>query len=172
MTMTLEPATFRAVLGRFATGVAVVTAMTRTGPVGMTVNSFSSVSLDPPLVLFCLRRASGLRTAFTQAESFTVNVLREGQRDLAGRFAASGVDRFGATHFRQGANGAPLLAGTLAALECTTERIIPAGDHDIVIGRVGTVAADPAAVADPLVYYEGAYRSLDATQLDCWAAFF
>jgi 3-hydroxy-9,10-secoandrosta-1,3,5(10)-triene-9,17-dione monooxygenase reductase component len=172
MTLTLEPAVFRAALGRFATGVAVVTAMTRAGPVGMTVNSFSSVSLDPPLVLFCLRQASGLRAAFTAADSFTVNVLREGQREVARRFAASGPDRFGATRFRFGTNGAPLLAGVLAAVECARERIIPAGDHDIVLGRVLTVVADPAAVADPLVYYEGGYRSLDATQLDCWAAFF
>ncbi len=166
----MQAVDFRAVLGRYATGVAVVTAMTPAGPVGMTVNSFSSVSLDPPLVLFCVRQGSTLRTAFTDSAAFAVNVLRDGQRDVARRFATRGTDRFGSAWYRRGVGGAPVLPSVLAVIECATERIVTAGDHEIVIGRVEAVDADTAA--DPLLYFEGAYRSLDATQLDCWAAYF
>jgi flavin reductase (DIM6/NTAB) family NADH-FMN oxidoreductase RutF len=162
---TIPGTALRAVLGRYATGVVVVTAA---GPVGLTVNSFTSVSLDPPLVLFCLREESRLRGAFGSA--FAVNVLREGQREVARRFA--GRDGFDGLPHRTGRSGAPLLAGTLATIECTTERTVAGGDHDIVVGRVLATAVHEAGAADPLLYYEGAYRSLDATHLDCWAAFF
>lgn len=164
----LEPRTLRAVLGRFATGVAVVTAASPGGPVGMTVNSFSSVSLDPPLVLFCVNRRSRLHPAFAEAEAFAVHMLGEGQRDISQRFATPGFDRFGEIRPREGLRGTPLLDGTLAVIECATEQIVAAGDHDIVIGRVVMVEAAPGAAEDPLLYYGGAYRSIES-QSGWWA---
>ncbi|MCW2691170.1 MAG: hypothetical protein JWR37_6060 [Mycobacterium sp.] len=161
----------RAVLGQFATGVAVVTTTTADGlPVGMTVNSFSSVSLDPPLVLFCVNRSSVLHPVFTQAQEFVVNVLSSGQRDLSRSFARPGLDRFGNGIPRpaQG-GGAPVLDNALANIECVLERVVVAGDHDIVIGRVCATDA-PARIPDPLIFYGGTYRLLDAENIDCWVA--
>jgi flavin reductase (DIM6/NTAB) family NADH-FMN oxidoreductase RutF len=160
-TVSPDARTIRAVLGRFATGVVVVAVMTPDGPVGMTVNSFSSVSLDPPLILFCVRKESSLRPHIVGAQAFAVNVLRESQQDVSQRFASPGFDRFGVIRPRRGMKGVPLLDGALAVIECTTEQVITAGDHDIIIGRVGAVEA-PTAAAQPLIYYSGSYRSLKA----------
>lgn len=155
-----DPAALRTVLGRFATGVAVVTAMTTDGPVGMTVNSFSSVSLEPPLVLFCVRRDSSLHAAFVTASCFAVNVLRDDQQGLSRRFAAPGADRFGALRAPSDKARAPLLADPLAVIECTTRLLVPAGDHEIVIGHVTAAIAAPGGAAEPLVFYGGTYRRL------------
>jgi 3-hydroxy-9,10-secoandrosta-1,3,5(10)-triene-9,17-dione monooxygenase reductase component len=153
-----DPAALRAVLGRFATGVAVVTAMTADGPVGMTVNSFSSVSLDPPLVLFCVRRESVLRAAFVSAPGFAVNVLRADQQGLSRRFAAPGTERFAALPSTPAGSRPPVLEGALAVIECLTRLLVPAGDHEIVIGQVTRAAAGTGA--EPLVFYRGTYRTL------------
>jgi flavin reductase (DIM6/NTAB) family NADH-FMN oxidoreductase RutF len=167
----MEPRALRAVLGRFATGVAVVTALGRDGaPVGMTVNSFTSVSLDPPLVLYCANRASRLFPAFTEAPAFAVNILAESQDEVSRRFARQGLDRFGELRHEAGATGAPLLPGSLAVLECATESVVPAGDHALVLGRVTAAAAVPGAGA-PLLFYDGAYRRLDDRHADWWTAF-
>jgi flavin reductase (DIM6/NTAB) family NADH-FMN oxidoreductase RutF len=155
-----DPGALRTVLGRFATGVAVVTAMTPDGPVGMTVNSFSSVSLDPPLVLFCIRRDSSLHAAFVTASCFAVNVLRDDQQGLSRRFAAAGTDRFAALRAPSDRTRPPLLADPLAVIECTTRLLVPAGDHEIVIGHVTAAAAAPGGGAEPLVFYGGTYRRL------------
>jgi flavin reductase (DIM6/NTAB) family NADH-FMN oxidoreductase RutF len=167
----VDPRALRSVLGRFATGVAVVTTTSPDGqPVGMTVNSFTSVSLDPPLVLFCVNRDSQLRPVFANADAFVVNVLRESQKELSRRFARPGLDRFGTRRPVPGRSGAPLLDSPLAAIECHTDRVVAAGDHDVVIGRVVAMHA-PSDDGPPLVYYGGAYRSLDADSMDWWTAF-
>lgn len=167
----VEPGALRAVLGRFATGVAVVTAFGPDGgPLGMTVNSFTSVSLDPPLVLYCANRASRLFPAFTQARAFAVNILAESQDEVSRRFARQGLDRFGALRYEAGEAGAPVLADSIAVLECTTESVVPAGDHALVLGRVSAAAAVAGAAA-PLVFYDGAYRRLDDRHADWWTAF-
>ncbi|GIG92061.1 flavin reductase family protein [Plantactinospora endophytica] len=151
----------RTVLGHFTTGVVVVTAVTPDGrPTGMTANSFSSLSLDPPLVLFCVNRHSRLFPVFASAPAFAVNVLRERDRDLSQRFARPGLDRFGELTPRYGRSGAPLLDDPLAVLECVAPRRVPAGDHEIVIGRVVEAWAADEPDAEPLVYYGGAYRTL------------
>ncbi|MFE5600030.1 flavin reductase family protein [Streptomyces coelicoflavus] len=151
----------RRVLGRFATGVAVVTAMTPHGPRGMTVNSFASVSLDPPLVLFAAARSSSQHAAFARPGPFAVHVLAEEQRAVSARFAAPGLDRFDGQEFVPGEDGTPLLPAALAVLECRSEQVVRAGDHDIVVGRVGraTRAVDGPAVR-PLLYYGGSYRKV------------
>ena len=168
---TIEPGALRAVLGRFATGVAVVTVLTPRGePRGMTVNSFTSVSLDPPLVLYCVNRASRLFPDFTGAAAFAVNILTEEQRGVSRRFARQGLDRFGDLPHTLGADGAPALTGSLAILQCATESVVPAGDHAIVVGRVTALFAE-ADKRVPLLFYDGAYRRLDDRHADWWTAF-
>ncbi|MFI5972658.1 flavin reductase family protein [Streptomyces sp. NPDC051452] len=126
----------RDVLGRYATGVTVITCAGPLGdPAGVTVNSFTSVSLDPPLVLWCLALSSRSRPAFTAAEHFAVNVLAADQRDLASRFAGPG-DRFEGLTTKPGPHGEPLLPGAAATLCCRRVRLVPAGDHLVVLGAV------------------------------------
>jgi K+:H+ antiporter len=167
----IDTGRLRTVLGRFATGVTVVTTTTADGqPIGMTANSFSSVSMDPPLVLFCVSRQSRLHPHFTQAPGFAVNVLSGEQRDVSRLFARPGLDRFGDLRPGTGSSGAPLLAGTLAGIECVTEQVVAAGDHDIVIGRVLAVDSAATTAPEPLIFYGGGYRALDNDGVDCWAA--
>jgi flavin reductase (DIM6/NTAB) family NADH-FMN oxidoreductase RutF len=154
----LDPAQLRASLGAFATGVAVVTAATADGPVGMTVNSFTSVSLTPPLILFCTAHRSRLRPVYARATAFAVNILAEDQADLSRRFARQGRDRFAATRWRPGTNGAPVLLGAAGVLECVGERVVAAGDHDMVLGRVVTL--HPESHRRPLLFHGGGYAHL------------
>ncbi|BCJ56157.1 hypothetical protein Asp14428_76320 [Actinoplanes sp. NBRC 14428] len=154
----LDTRDLRSALGRFATGVAVVTTRDARHAVGMTVNSFCSVSLDPPLVLFCVGHRSQLRRVLSASTAYAVNLLAAGQERLSGQFARPGLDRFGAVRWRPGTTGSPVLIDALAALECITEQVIAAGDHDIVLGRV--VEVHPVTEADPLVFFGGSYRRL------------
>jgi flavin reductase (DIM6/NTAB) family NADH-FMN oxidoreductase RutF len=148
----------RRVLGRFATGVAVVTTCTPAGIVGMTINSFCSVSLEPPLLLFCVAHRSQLRDALSSATAFAINVLGEGQQTLSEQFARPGLDRFGAARWRPGTTRSPVFVEAPAVLECVTERVIELGDHDLVVGRVVTV--HPVAEERPLVFFAGKYHEL------------
>jgi len=155
----VSPGDFRAVLGRYATGVTVVTTRTATGePVGLTVNSFTSVSLDPPLVLFCLDRGAGSLPAFETSGAFAVNILAAGQETLSNRFADPDAARFGADATAAWSTGAPILADALAALDCALHARHDGGDHIILVGRVLQLAV--LSDGDPLVYWRGAYRRL------------
>ncbi|MFJ9522343.1 flavin reductase family protein [Kitasatospora sp. NPDC101801] len=145
----------RAVLGRYATGVAVVTTRYRGRPAGLTVNSFTSVSLDPPLVLWCLQLSATSRVAFTGADHFAVHLLAADQRELAVRFAGPG-DRFAGLGDRAGRYGLPLLEGTVATLVCHRDRTVPAGDHLILIGRVLEHRATSGA---PLLFVDGGFHA-------------
>jgi flavin reductase (DIM6/NTAB) family NADH-FMN oxidoreductase RutF len=152
---------FRRACGRFSTGVAVATVLDAHGnPHGLTVSSFTSVSLDPPLVLVCLGHTAGAIDLFRSAGHFGINVLAEDQRDLSDRFSRKRDDRFGGLDWRRGKTGVPLLAGVLATLECSVWRSVAAGDHDIFIGQVvDTHVAEGA----PLIHYSGHYRRLDVS---------
>jgi flavin reductase (DIM6/NTAB) family NADH-FMN oxidoreductase RutF len=145
----------RTVLGRYATGVTVVTTCHGGRPVGVTVNSFTSVSLEPPLVLWCLSRTSGSLGAFVAAPRFVVNVLVAGQEPLARRFAAPG-DRFAGT-VTDSVDGLPELAGTAATLVCRRRQVLPAGDHLVLFGEVCRATAGDHA---PLLFLDGGYESL------------
>jgi len=148
----------RTALGRFATGVTIVTCADADGRfVGLTANSFNSLSLDPPLVLWSLRETSPSMAAFLVAERFAVNVLAEAQVDLSRRFAASMPDRFGDGAWALGEMGAPVLAGCAAVFECETVGHQPAGDHRLFIGRV--LACTESALP-PLVFQGGHYHLL------------
>jgi 3-hydroxy-9,10-secoandrosta-1,3,5(10)-triene-9,17-dione monooxygenase reductase component len=153
----LEPdeATYRTVLGHFATGVTIVTARDGDEPVGMACNSFTSVSLDPPLVLWCAAKSSTTWPRMQNAPSFAVNVLAEDGEALCRVFATKGVERFdGVTHHR-GTTGAPILADALAYIDCEAESQHDAGDHVIVVGRV--VELGYATEGKPLLFYRGGY---------------
>jgi 4-hydroxyphenylacetate 3-hydroxylase, reductase component len=148
---------FRDALGCFATGVTVVTTATPAGQkIGLTVNSFSSVSLTPPLILWCLSRDSGLVKHFRKGTPFAVNFLAKGQRDLAVHFSRPGQNRFDGIASRKGGNGAPLLPGTAGGLECTTERVFEGGDHVIILGRVHR---HTSGKAPPLVFHRGRFHA-------------
>ncbi|HET9150514.1 MAG TPA: flavin reductase family protein [Gemmatimonadales bacterium] len=154
----VPPSLFRQLLGRFATGVAVVTT---TGPddvpIGMTANSVASVSLSPPLVLICIERSAALHDLLLAAPRFAVNVLAEDQEELSRRFATPDVARFDGVGYRLSERGLALLDGAVAHIECEQEAAHAAGDHTILLGRV--VAGD-AHEHRPLLYFRGGYTAL------------
>jgi flavin reductase (DIM6/NTAB) family NADH-FMN oxidoreductase RutF len=155
-----DPAALRRALGRYATGVTVVTARAPgrgAAPVGVTVNSFTSVSLDPPLLLWCLDLRSSTRPVFLAAGWFAVNVLAADQAALSARFAARGAaDKFAGLDWTEGLGGSPLLPGCLARFECRTERAVEVGDHVVLIGRV--LRASHREEGEPLLFLGGRYR--------------
>lgn len=147
---------FRAALGMFATGVTIVTARTADGKlVGLTANSFNSVSLSPPLVLWSLSRAAASLSAFSTGSHYAINILGADQQNLARRFAAKDVDRFAEVAFLEGAAGAPLLAGAAASFECFNRSRYEEGDHVIFIGEVERCAYRPGA--SPLLFHGGKF---------------
>jgi flavin reductase (DIM6/NTAB) family NADH-FMN oxidoreductase RutF len=157
--MAIDTDAFRTALGCYPTGVAVVTARGPAGErVGMTANSFTSVSLDPPLVSFCLDRASVWFEVFRAAGHFAVNVLREGDEEISRRFAlleAASWDDLATTTWR---TGCPILEDALAALECRVRDRHAAGDHVILVGEV--LAFSAASDGAPLAFFRGGYRRL------------
>lgn len=149
---------FRAVLGWFATGVTVVTGTDEGRPVGLTCQSFTSVSLDPPLVLFCPARTSRAWPLIWRSGSFCVNVLGEDQRAVSDVMASRGVDKFAGIAWRPSeATGSPRLAGAAAYVDCRVEAVHEAGDHYVVIGRVQDLDTGDAEHA--LTFHRGRYGS-------------
>ena len=154
----IDPLALRAALGRFATGVTIITCRDAGGaPMGLTANSFSALSLDPALVLWSLRVASASLPAFDAASHFTVNVLAETQVDLSRRFASKLPDKFAEGHWLDGLGQSPVLAGCAAVFECALEARHLVGDHVLYIGRVLRLA--DLAVA-PLLFQGGHYRMM------------
>ncbi|MEZ5398352.1 MAG: flavin reductase family protein [Bryobacteraceae bacterium] len=150
---------FRRACGRFATGIAIATIADASGaPQGMTVNSFTSVSADPALVLICVDFGCNLLPAFQTASHYGINVLSERQQDLSDRFACRGHDRFDGVDWYAGETGVPLLRGSLAHLECGVKQVVDAGDHSILLGQVHYAHVFSGR---PLLYFESAYRRLD-----------
>ena len=158
--MPIHPDRFRRVASQFATGVCVATVLNRGEPFGLTVNSFTSVSLQPPLVLFCLDREAGLSEIFTHNAQFALNILAEDQELVSHAFAVRQGDRFRGIRWRKGHNGAPLLEGVLGHLECRMVRVLPAGDHYVLIGEV-TDAQVMDAARGPLIYFRSRYARLE-----------
>ncbi len=157
-TAAFDATAFRAVLGQYATGVTIVTTQTPAGPMGITANSFASVSLDPPLVLWSPARASSRFAAFAAAESFSIHVLKADQRDLCHRFTRGGQG-FDQLSYGFSPEGAPILADTLARFDCALHNTHDGGDHLIILGRVLRFAAHPGS---PLIFAQGAYAALTA----------
>lgn len=155
MTQPLDPRALRSAFGAFATGVTVVTAMDGQGqPLGFTANSFTSVSLDPPLLLVCLARSSRNFVAMTTGRGFAVNILSDAQKDVSNTFARPSEDRFAAIGWQAGPFGSPIIADTAAWFDCGLEQVIEAGDHVILMGRIEAFGNSDR---NGLGYVRGAY---------------
>lgn len=146
---------FRSVLGSFATGVTIITSTDDGEPVGMAANSFTSVSLDPPLVSFCAAETSTTYPRISASGRFCVNVLAEHQEGVARTFGRSDVDRFAAVGYGHSPFGAPVLEGVMAWLDCAIVAEHVAGDHLIVVGRVEALNVDDAHL--PLLFFRGRF---------------
>lgn len=157
--MSFDSRAFRNALGAFPTGIAVMTAEGPESHIGITVNSFTSVSLDPPLVLWCIHRDSRRYKAFTEAPGFTVSILASGHKAVSSRLAGPGEHNLDGIDLIPTELGPPALADSLAIFECALERVDEGGDHGILIGRVLRFARNDAAGA-PLVYFQGRYGAL------------
>lgn len=157
--MTTSGATrFKEVLGRFATGITVVTAMEDGTPVGFTCQAFASLSLEPPMVVLAPAKASTSWPKMVRAGAFCANILGERQRDLAERFSTPG-DRFDGVRWRTGEAGTPVLEDSLAWVECALGAVHDAGDHELVTGSVVHLGV---GTGGPLVYYRGEYGRFSA----------
>ncbi|WP_373474702.1 alpha/beta fold hydrolase [Sphingorhabdus sp.] len=154
--------TLRDAMGCFATGITIITAHDADGkPIGLTANSFTSVSLDPPLLLVCIANNSGSAETLRSAESFAVNVLQIGQQPVSNLFAGKDADRFAGTRWEVGEYGAPILPSSLGIFECKRDALHEAGDHFLLVGKVEKASFEPRR--DPLLYFRGKYRRLHFT---------
>lgn len=157
--MSFDSTSFRKALGLFVTGVTVITTRTAEGePVGVTANSFNSVSMTPPLILWSLGRASRSLEAFETTDHFAVHILRSDQRDISNQFARSGADKFEGVPYVTGQSGIPLLTDCAARFECSVYDRHDGGDHIIFIGEVLSILSDHDAA--PLLYHGGRYAAL------------
>jgi flavin reductase (DIM6/NTAB) family NADH-FMN oxidoreductase RutF len=149
---------FRRACSRFATGVTIASVLdSGGGPHGLTVNSFTSVSLEPPLILISLGRKVTSIGHFRASKHFGINVLATGQQVLSERFARKGHDRFDGLEWRSGVTGVPLLPGVLAAIECSVYKIVTMGDHDLFVGEMVHATIGKG---EPLLYFASSYRHL------------
>lgn len=156
----IDSQAFRTAASRFPTGVTVITTTGAAGiPIGFTANSFTTVSLNPPLVLFCIERQASVIDHFESASGFVVNVLAEEQRWIADRFGAHRVDRFEGVQHSAGVKGHPVLDGALAVFECRVATVHPGGDHQIIIGEVIALRLG-SDERRSLVFYRSGYTSL------------
>lgn len=154
----IDPLQFRRALGNFATGVTIVTAQNEQGEkVGVTANSFNSVSLDPPLILWSIDKKSSSFPVFEQASHFAVNVLSGSQIELSNKFSRRNIDKYADTHYQEGQGSVPVLAHCSAVFECERHQIIEGGDHWILIGKVVAFHDEGRS---PLVYHQGAYSGV------------
>lgn len=159
--MAVSPEDFKGALGSWAAGVTVVTTRQHGKVYGLTVSSFSSLSIDPLLILVCLADSNRLPRMIEGSGRFAVSILAEGQEAISGFFAVSGrepVDTYTEVETFEWVTGSPIIAGAIAHLDCEVERMVPGGDHTIAIGRVVGAAYDPKK--KPLIYYRRGYRSL------------
>lgn len=156
--MAVSKAEFRSALGHFSSGVTVVTTKCEGGELaGITVTAFSSLSLEPPLVLICIDKRARLHDPLALGRHFAVNLLAENQELISRRFASSGPDQFAGVGYVEGASGSPLLSDTIAAIECRIVERCPGGDHTIIVGEV---EATTIAEGKPLLYFRGGYNRL------------
>ncbi len=155
-TISLTPQALRSALGLFATGVTIITMRSADGTlIGLTANSFNSVSLSPPLVLWSLGLKSGSLQAFLQTKHYAIHVLAVEQQYLAERFASKAEDRFAGVALREGAGGVPILEGCAAVFECKSKSQYPEGDHVILVGEV--MACQHDATRSPLLFHGGKF---------------
>jgi len=156
--MAITKEEFRAALGRFASGVTVVTTKDNSGKFfGITVSAFCSVSLEPPLILVCIEKRAGSHHAFHESKAFVVNVLREDQQSVSNHFASHLDDKFASIEFDSGIENLPVLQNCLANLECRLHDSHESGDHTIFIGQIEKATVNEE---NPLIYWHGKYREI------------
>jgi flavin reductase (DIM6/NTAB) family NADH-FMN oxidoreductase RutF len=156
--MPIERNELRRVMGHFATGVTIITTIAKDGGIfGLTANAFTSVSLDPPLLLISVDKKAESYPCFEDSKVFTVNILSDEQESLSRKFAVSGGDKFQGVAYHSGANGVPILDGTLAYLECKLYATYNGGDHTLFLGEIEQ--AETREVK-PLIFYRGGYRAI------------
>jgi flavin reductase (DIM6/NTAB) family NADH-FMN oxidoreductase RutF len=156
--MPIEKNQLRQVMGHFATGVTIITTLNKAGQMhGLTANAFTSVSLEPPLLLISVDKKAESWPAFEESRVFTVNILADDQEGLSRKFAVSGGNKFEGVAYRIGANGAPILEGALAFIECTLYAAYEGGDHSIYLGEIQQAEIREAK---PLLFFRGGYRAL------------
>ena len=157
--MSVSADEFRSILGRFPSGVTVVTTRGEDGSdQGMTVSAFCSVSLEPPLILICIEKTASAYAALTSARTFVVNILSSDQEQIARRFSIVDIDRFEGVGYTRSRNEIAILDDVLGVLECARETLHDAGDHIIIVGRVDSTQVNEGA---PLLYYRGGYAQLE-----------
>jgi flavin reductase (DIM6/NTAB) family NADH-FMN oxidoreductase RutF len=157
--LSVSPDEFRSILGRFPSGVTVVTTKGTDGSDhGMTVSAFSSVSLEPPLVLICIEKTASIYDALTRAPGFVVNILSAKQEQIARRFSIVDIDRFEGVGFTRSGNGIAVLDDVLGIIECNRVALHDAGDHTVIVGEVEATRAENGS---PLLYYRGGYAQLE-----------
>lgn len=153
-----DPQQLRAVFGSFATGVTVITTRGPAGElIGMTVNSLASLSLEPPLLVWCIDLGTPSFEAFRDCSHYAINVLGADQADISNRFANPSEDKFAGLSWQEGAGGSPLIAGCIAYFECVNEAQHPGGDHRLMVGRILGYQIDPGA---PLLFFGSRYARL------------
>jgi flavin reductase (DIM6/NTAB) family NADH-FMN oxidoreductase RutF len=156
--MPIDKNELRRVMGHFATGVTVITTLSKEGKMhGLTANAVSSLSLVPPLLIICVDKKAESYASFEDSGVFTVNILAEDQEDLSRRFAVSGGEKFEGVAYRRGANGAPILHDIVAHLECKLYATFDGGDHTIYLGQVEEAETRELK---PLLFFRGGYRTL------------
>jgi flavin reductase (DIM6/NTAB) family NADH-FMN oxidoreductase RutF len=156
--MPIEKNHLRQVMGHFATGVTIITTLNKAGELhGLTANAFTSVSLEPPLLLISVDKKAESWPAFEESKVFTVNILAEDQEALSRKFAVSGGKKFEGVAYRVGANGAPIVEGVLAFIECTLYAAYDGGDHSIYLGEIQQAEIHEGK---PLLFFRGGYRAL------------
>jgi flavin reductase (DIM6/NTAB) family NADH-FMN oxidoreductase RutF len=154
----IAPGDFRTALGRFASGITIMSTLQGGVAHAMTANAFTSVSLDPPLLLVCLYKGAASATALVKATHFAINVLQTGQQPASITFSTRVEDRFGQMPWSCGENGAPILKDSMGVFECENYAVYDGGDHHILVGQVVKASFD--ASLDPLLYFRGSYRRL------------
>ena len=157
--MSLDSREFRNAVGRFATGVCVITTQPANGkPMGMTVNSFTSVSLEPALVLWSLQNNSECFPVYGNAANWAVNILADDQLELSNQYSKKGQHNLAEAHYHIGVSGVPILHGALASFECSTWQRYDGGDHQLLVGQVEAMSTRPTG--RPLLFYAGSYGEL------------
>jgi flavin reductase (DIM6/NTAB) family NADH-FMN oxidoreductase RutF len=156
--MPIEKNQLRQVMGHFATGVTIITTLNKSGQLhGLTANAFTSVSLEPPLLLISVDKKAESWPAFEESKVFTVNILADSQEALSRKFAVSGGNKFEGVAYRIGANGAPILDGVLTYIECTLFAAYEGGDHSLYLGEIQQAETREGK---PLLFFRGGYRAL------------
>lgn len=161
MSAEIDPRAFRRALGQFCTGVTVITALRDDVPVGFACQSFAALSLAPPLVLFCPTKVSRSWQAISGSGRFCVNVLAENQKSVSVRFGSTESDKFAGIDWTRSPLGSPIIAGSLAWIDCTVASVHDGGDHVVVFGSVTALSEVPTVKPRPLLFYRGNYTGIE-----------